>query len=58
MFYSIILMIIGLVVFFITYKDGKKRKAELTTSYIMYLKGYTGGIVVFLIGLIMFIQSK
>jgi hypothetical protein len=51
-------MIIGLVVFFITYKDGKKRKAELTTSYIMHLKGYTGGIVVFLIGLIMFIQSK
>lgn len=57
MFYSIILMIVGIVVFFITYKDGKKRKAELTTSYIMHLKGYVGGIVVFLIGLIMFLKS-
>lgn len=57
MFYSIILMIVGIVVFFITYKDGKKRKAELTTSYIMHLKGYVGGIVVFLIGLIMFLKN-
>lgn len=57
MFYSIILMIVGIVVFFITYKDGKKRKAELTTSYIMHLKGYVGGIVIFLIGLIMFLKN-
>ena len=53
MFYSIILMIVGIVIFIITYKDGKKRKAELSTSYIMHLKGYVGGILVFLIGLIM-----
>jgi hypothetical protein len=57
MFYSTILMIVGMVVFFITYKDGKKRKAGLTTSYIMHLKSYVGGIIVFLIGLIMFIKN-
>lgn len=38
--------------FFFTYKDGKKRKMELTTSYIMHLQGYTGSIVVILIGII------
>jgi hypothetical protein len=58
MFYSIILMIVGIVVFFITYKDGKKRKAELTTSYIMHFKGYVGGILVFLIGLILFFKIQ
>lgn len=57
MFFSIILMIIGVVVFCITYKDGKKRKPELTTSYVMHLKGYVGGVVVFLIGLIMFLKN-
>lgn len=57
MFFSIILMIIGIVVFCITYKDGKKRKPELTTSYVMHLKGYVGGVVVFLIGLIMFLKN-
>jgi len=57
MVFSIILMIVGVIVFFITYKDGKKRKAELTTSYIMHLKGYVGGVVVFIIGLIMFLKN-
>jgi hypothetical protein len=51
-------MIVGIVVFFITYKDGKKRKAELTTSYIMHFKGYVGGILVFLIGLILFFKIQ
>lgn len=50
-------MIIGILFFIITLTDGKKRKAELTTSYIMHLKGYIGGIVLFLIGLIMFFKN-
>lgn len=52
-FFSITLMIVGIILFILTYRDGKGRKAELTTSYIMHLKGYIGGVSVFLIGLIM-----
>lgn len=52
-FFSITLMIVGIILFILTYRDGKARKAELTTSYIMHLKGYIGGVSVFLIGLIM-----
>jgi hypothetical protein len=57
MVFPILLMIAGFIIFFITYKDGEKRKAELTTSYIMHLKGYVGGIVLFLIGLILFFKN-
>lgn len=57
MIFPILLMSVGILVFIMTYKDGRKRKAELTTSYIMHLKGYIGGIVIFLIGLIMFLKK-
>ena len=50
---SITLMILGLIIFYITYKDGKEKKMGLTTSYVMHLKGYIGAIGVFLIGLIL-----
>ena len=44
----------GLGIFFVLlfYRDGKTRKIELTTSYVMHLKGYIGGIVLIIIGLI------
>ncbi len=51
-------MLVGTLVFIMTYKDGKKRKAELTTSYIMHLKGYIGGTVLFLIGLLMLLEKN
>ncbi len=54
---SILLMLVGIFVFIMTYFDGKKRNAELTTSYIMHLKGYIGGIIVFLIGLLILLNS-
>ncbi len=44
----------GIGIFFVllSYRDGKTRKIELTTSYMMHLKGYIGGIVLIIIGLI------
>lgn len=54
---SILLIILGVIIFFITYKDGRKRKMELTTSYIMHLQGYTGGIVIILIGIIILFRN-
>ena len=51
-FWSIILIFFGIFILNMTIKDGKKRQMELTTSYIMHLKGYIGGIVLILVGLI------
>ncbi len=56
-FFSILLILFGLIMFFITYNDGKKRKMELTTSYIMHLQGYAGSIVLILIGLMILCKS-
>ena len=42
---------IGVSIIYITYIDGKKKKIELTTGYIMHLNGYTGGIGLILIGI-------
>lgn len=44
----------GIGIFFVllSYRDGKTRKIEQTTSYVMHLKGYIGGIVLIIIGLI------
>lgn len=51
--YSLGLIVLGLIVFYITYKDGKNKKPNLTVSYIMHLKGYIGGIGLILIGLML-----
>lgn len=56
MFFSIILMVIGVLIFYITVKDEKNRERNLTVSYIMHIKGYIGGIGVFLLGLLMLIN--
>lgn len=48
---GIALMIGGIIFFFMTLKDEKKKR--LTTSYVMHLKGYVGGIGLFLMGLVM-----
>ena len=58
MFVPILCMVVGILVVIITYFDGKKRNAELTTSYIMHLKGYIGGIGLFLIGLLMLLYHE
>ncbi|MFN3941961.1 MAG: hypothetical protein ACK4K1_04920 [Flavobacterium sp.] len=44
----------GIGIFFVllSYRDEKTRKIELSTSYVMHLKGYIGGIVLIIIGLI------
>lgn len=49
---SISIIIFGVFIFYMTYKDGKKRVAEPTTSYIMHLSGYMGGFFAVIIGLI------
>lgn len=51
--FSILAMILGLVVLYITYKDGKKRKAELTTGYVMHLEGYLADVGFFVLGIIL-----
>ena len=53
---SILLIFTGIFVLFITIKDNKTRKPELTTSYIMHLKGFIGGFGLILIGLIIFFK--
>lgn len=57
MFFSIILIIVGVFVFYITLRDEKNRERKLTVSYVMHLKGYIGGIGSFLIGLLMLINK-
>lgn len=54
--FSILLIIFGLLIFYITYKDGRNKKSSLTTDYIMHLKGYIGGAGFILIGLIMLLK--
>jgi len=56
--YSLGLIILGLIVFYITYKDGKNKKTNLTVSYIMHFKGYIGGIGLIFIGLILLLKNK
>ena len=58
MIVPILFMVIGILVVIMTYIDGKNRNAELTTSYIMHLKGYIGGMGLFLIGLFMMLNNK
>lgn len=48
---AMVLILGGIGLIYITYTDGKNRKKELTTSYIMHLKGYVGGVGLILIGL-------
>ena len=52
-FLSILLIIGGLFFFMMTLRDEKNRNKTLTTSYVMHLKGYLGGIGLFLMGIIM-----
>lgn len=56
-FWSIALIVLGILILIITINDGRKKKTELTTSYIMHLKGYIGGIIFIIIGLIKFFLS-
>lgn len=49
---SILLILTGIFVLYITIKDNKTRKPELTTSYIMHLKGFIGGIGLLILGII------
>jgi hypothetical protein len=58
MIVPILFMVIGILVVIMTYIDGKNRNAELTTSYIMHLKGYIGGMGLFLIGLFMMLNDE
>lgn len=49
---AISIILFGAYFFYITFKDGQKREAEPTTSYIMHLGGYLGGFFAIIIGLI------
>lgn len=56
--YSIGLILLGVYLFYITYKDGKKKKATLTTDYIMHLNGYIASIGMIAIGLMILLKNK
>ena len=49
----ILLIVVGFIIFYLTYKDNTTRKATLTTSYIMHLKGFIGGFFLIIIGIIL-----
>lgn len=51
-------IILGGGIFYTTYRDEKNRKRELTTGYIMHLKGYIGGFFLFIIGIILLIDDN
>ena len=53
------ILFIGLGIFFVmlTLKVGKVRKRQLTTAYVMHLKGYVGGIVLIIIGILNIIRE-
>lgn len=53
MFLAIILMVGGVLFFLITLKDERTQNKTLNTNYVMHLKGYAGGIGLFLMGLVM-----
>lgn len=53
---SILLILTGIFVLYITIKDNKTRKPELTTSYIMHLKGFIGGIGLLILGIIILVK--
>lgn len=48
---AIVLILSGIGLIYMTYTDGRNREKELTTGYIMHLKGYIGGVGLILIGL-------
>lgn len=47
------LIVLGIIILYTTYSDEKTRKPELSTGYIMHLKGYIGGIGLIIIGIMM-----
>lgn len=55
--YSIGSIVLGVFFLIVTYMDGKATKPNLTTSYIMHLRGYVGGIGFILLGIIMLIDA-
>jgi len=55
--YSIGSIILGVFFLIVTYKDGKTTKPNLTTSYIMHLRGYVGGVGFILLGIFMLIEA-
>lgn len=54
-FWSIVLIFCGILILIITISD--RKKIELTTSHVMHLGGYIGGIIFILIGLIKLFHS-
>lgn len=51
--YSIGAIILGIILFVFTYVEGRKRKASLTVSYVVHLKGYPIAIALIIMGLMM-----
>lgn len=50
--YAVGLIIVGLYILYITYKDERHRNKSLSVSYVMHLKGYLGGLAFVLIGIV------
>ena len=56
-FWSVSLIIIGIIILYITVKDEKHRKNLFTVAYIMHFKGYIGGVGLIVLGLIKLFKS-
>jgi len=55
--YSIGFIISGILVIRMTYIDGKSKKANLTTSYVMHFGGYIGGVGFIIAGISMLVEA-
>lgn len=57
MILPVLLIVIGLVFFYLTIKNEKNVEKGWTVGYFMHFKGYLGGLGAFLLGLIMLISK-
>lgn len=55
--YSICMIVVGAYFFYMTYKDGRKKKATFTYDYMLHFRGYIGGIGLIIGGILMLIDA-
>jgi len=55
--YSIAIIIAGFLVIRMTYIDGKSKKVNLTTDYVMHFGGYIGGVAFIIVGISMLVEA-
>lgn len=57
MILPVLLIVIGVVFFYLTLKDEKNIEKGWTVGYLMHFKGYLGGLGAFLLGVILLMNK-